>query len=129
MDPPNSKTNYKKKTAQPHDQDIWSNFSFVLENINNHVFAPKPSLGTILNHSGIGFCSSHVVSNLTLTYSEAHSVVFRRRPNLVGRPNCEVVSDLTGEVQRSIERSLDMPLVVVGSYVFVCMLVLVHISL
>ena len=38
--------------------------------IQNQKCSQKPGLGTILNVSGTEFCSSSVVSNLTLIYSK-----------------------------------------------------------
>ena len=79
--PPTKNKQNLKKPVQPNDQDIWSNFrsffgkttSVFLFNLKTACFSQKPSLGTILNESGVEFCSSYVVSNLTLTYSKAQT--------------------------------------------------------
>ena len=69
----------QNKMVQHDDQDTWSIFFSFLKNIlffenpPNRAFSQQPSLGTILNQSGVKVCSSYVVSNLTLTYSKAQT--------------------------------------------------------
>jgi hypothetical protein len=71
--PPKNKIR-KQKTVQRHDQDSWSIFvCFQKKNIQHPGFSQLPSLETNVDQSAFELCSSYVVSDLTLAYSEAQT--------------------------------------------------------
>ena len=51
----------------------WLGQTRFFKNIKNQYLSLKPSLNTIINQSGVNYCSSYVVSNPTFTYSKAQT--------------------------------------------------------